>query len=89
MNFWDEKEVKRFFEELPFYNVSIEKLYIKRLNNIDMLRERPFYNELIIAKISKAIRGYARSYGSEIKDSKEPSIQLAISNPNIEDLFKD
>ena len=54
-----------------------------------MLRELPFYSELIIAKISKAIRGYARSYGSEIIDSKDPSIQLAISNPNIEDLFKD
>ena len=39
----------------------IEKPYIKRLNNIDMLRELPFYNELNISKTSKAFKGYARS----------------------------
>ena len=45
MSFRDEKEAKRLFEELPFYNPSIKKSYIKRLNNIDMLRELPFYDE--------------------------------------------
>ena len=25
MSFWDEKEAKRLFQELPFYNVLIEK----------------------------------------------------------------
>ena len=38
MNFCDEKEVKRLFTELPFYNASIEKPYIRCLNNINMLR---------------------------------------------------
>ena len=38
MSFWDEKEVKRLFKELPFYNVAIEIPYIKRLNNINLLR---------------------------------------------------
>ena len=42
MNFCDEKETKSFFEELPFYNASIEKSYIKRFNNTDLLREVPF-----------------------------------------------
>ena len=32
--FWDEKETKRLFQELPFYNTFIEKPYIKRLNDI-------------------------------------------------------
>ena len=35
MNFWDEKEANRLLQELPFYNVFIEKPRIKRLNNID------------------------------------------------------
>ena len=25
MSFWDEKEAKRLFQKLPFYNVPIEK----------------------------------------------------------------
>ena len=44
MSFWDEKEARSLFEELPFYEALIEKLYIKLLNNIDMLHELPFYN---------------------------------------------
>ena len=37
MSFWNEKEAKELFEQLSFVNASIEKPYIKRLNNIDML----------------------------------------------------
>ena len=29
MNFWDEKEAKRLFKELPFYNALIEKVSFK------------------------------------------------------------
>ena len=43
MIFWDEKEGKRLFQELPLCNTSIEKPRIKRLNNIDLLHEIPFY----------------------------------------------
>ena len=68
MSFRDEKEAKRLFEELPFYNPSIKKSYIKRLNNIDMLRELPFYDELIILKTSKAFKGYAKSSISSINN---------------------
>ena len=78
MSFWDEKEVKNCFQELPFYNVPMEKPYIKRLNNIDLLHELPFYNELVIVKTSKTFKGYARSYNNEIIDSKDPSVQLTI-----------
>ena len=47
MSFWNEKEVKRLFKKLPYYNASLEKPYIKRLNNIAMLREPSFYYELL------------------------------------------
>ena len=39
MSFWDEKEAKRLFQELPFHNVLIEKTRIKRLKNKDLLHE--------------------------------------------------
>ena len=50
-----------------------------------MLREFPFHNEFT----SKVVKGYARSYGIEIIDSKFPTVQLTISKSSIEDLFKD
>ena len=54
-----------------------------------MLPELPFYNELNIAKTSKAFKGYARSYNFELIDSKGPSVQLTVSKPSIKYLFKD
>ena len=56
MDVWNEKEMKRSFNELPFYGVSTEKTCTKHLNNIDMLRELPFYDELDLAKTSKAFK---------------------------------
>ena len=89
MNVWNEKEVKKPFKRLSFCKASIKKPYAKRLNNIDMLHELPFYDELNIVKVSKAFKGYARSYSVEVIDSKDPSVQLTISRPNIKDLLKD
>ena len=89
MSFWDEKEAKRLFQGLPFYNLLIEKRRIKRVKNIDLLDELPFYDELSIAKISQAFKRYARSYTVEIIDSKDPLAQLEASKLSIEDLFKD
>ena len=76
MCFWDEKESKRLFQKLPFYNVLIEKLNIKHLSNIDLLHELHFYNKLSIVEISKAFKGYARSYKIEITDSRDLKEQL-------------
>ena len=36
----------KMFQELPFYNVAIEKPKIKSLKNIDLLQELPFYDEI-------------------------------------------
>ena len=78
MNFWGEKERKGLFQELPFYNTFIEKPRIKCLKNIDLLHEFSFYDELSIEKTSKAFKRYARSYRTEIIDSKDPSVQLTF-----------
>ena len=71
IRFSDEKEGKKLFQELPFYNVLIEKPCIKHLKNIDVLHELPFYAELGIIKISQAVKRYARRYRAEIIDSKD------------------
>ena len=95
MSFWDEKEAKikhlsniDLLHELPFYNVLIEKPKIKHLSNINfLLHEIPFYDELSVVEISKAFKGYARSYKIEILDLKDPLAHLEASKSSIEDLF--
>ena len=71
------------------YKNSVEKSYTKRLNNIGMLRELPIYDKFCIAKTLKAFKGYARSYSTQILDSKDPSVQLTISRPSTKCFFKD
>ena len=59
---WNEKEAKRLFRKLPFYNVLIEKPRIKHLKHINLLHESPFYDELNIVKISAAFKINAKCY---------------------------
>ena len=49
-------DVVNCFKELPFYNKDIEKPKIKRLKNIDLLSELPFYEELNVIKTDHAFR---------------------------------
>ena len=67
-------DVVEYFKELPFYNKNIEKPKIKRLKNIDLLFELPFYEELNVIKTSHAFRGYAMSLQSQIIWKKKDSI---------------
>ena len=78
-----------YFKGLPFYNVSIEKPKIKRLKNIDLLSELPFYDQLIIIKTDQAFSGYAASYKVEIVDKKDLIVELEASRSSIKDLFND
>ena len=59
-----------FFLRTPFFNVTIEKTKIKRLKNVDLLAELPFYDQLNIIKTDQAFSGYARSYKVEIVEKK-------------------
>ena len=54
-----------------------------------MLHKLPFYDELSIEKISKAFKGYMRSYKIKIIDLKDSLAHLEVSNSNIKDWFKD
>ena len=67
----------------------LEKPKIKHLSNIDLLHELPFYDNVSVVEISKALKEYARNYKMEIVDSKDPLAQLKASKSNIKDLFKD
>ena len=46
-----------YFKELSFYNNNIEKPKIKRLKNIDLLSELPFYQKLNVKKQTLVKRG--------------------------------
>ena len=74
-----------YFKELPFYNKHIEKPRVKRLRNIDLLSELPFYEELNVIKTNHAFGGYAMSYKVEIDEKKDTSIQLEPSKTSIKD----
>ena len=50
---------KKLFQILPFYNSFIEKPELKKLSNIILLQELPFYDELSIVKNLNAFSGYA------------------------------
>ena len=76
-----------YFKELPFYNIPIEKPKIKRLKNIDLLSELPFYKELSIIKTNQAFNGYAMSYKVEIVERKDLIVQLQASKLSIKDLL--
>ena len=78
-----------YFKKLPFFNGSIEKPKIKRLKNVDLLAELPFYDQLNVIKTDQAFKGYARSYEVEIVDKKDLIVQLEASKSSIKNLFND
>ena len=78
-----------YFKELPFYNVSIDKPKIKRLTNINLLAELPFYEQLSVIKTDQAFSGYARSYKVEIVEKKDPTVQLEASKSSIKNLLNE
>ena len=81
-----------YFKELPFHNVPIEKPKIKRLKNIDLSPELPFYDQLNIIKTEHAFSGYEMSYKVETVDKKDlivQIVQLQASKSSIKDLLND
>ena len=72
-------DVVDYFKELLLQNKHIEKPKIKRLKNIDLLSELPFYEELNVIKTNHAFRGYAMSYKVEILEKRDPIKQLEVS----------
>ena len=82
---------ENLLEILPFYNVLtdfMEQPKIKKLTNVELLNELPFYESLNVKEIVEAFKRYAKSFNIEIIDKKDPATQLYSSKSCIEDLFK-
>ena len=77
------------FQLLPFYDSYIEKPKIKKLNNVQLLKELPLYDELNIGKDKTAFNGYAKTYKIESVDKRDVIFQLKASEISIKELFKD
>ena len=82
-------DVIKCFKELPYYNTYIEKSRIKRLRNIDLFLELPFYEELSVAKTGKAFKGYSMARKTELTDKKDSLSLLEASKSSIKYLFND
>ena len=59
-----------YSKKLPFYNTHIKKPKIKRLKNIDLLSEHPFYEKLNVIKTDQGFKGYVMSYKDELVEKK-------------------
>ena len=79
----------KIIQILPFYSTYIEKPEVKKLNNVELLKESPFYDELSIVKNKNAFSGYARTYKIEIADKRNVVVQLKAGEIAIKELFKD
>ena len=62
---------------------------IKRLKNIDLLSELPFYEELNVLKTNHAFKRYAISYKVELVEKKDRIEQLEGNKSSIKVLFSD
>ena len=78
-----------YFIELPFLMYLLKYQKIKRLRNVDLLAELPFYDQLSIIKIDQAFSGYEKSYKVEVVEKKDSIVQLKASKSSIKDLFND
>ena len=76
-------DIVEYFKEIPFYNKYIEKRKIKRLKNIDLLSELPFYEKMNVITTNHAFRGYAVSYKVEIIEKNDQIKQLEASKSSI------
>ena len=79
----------KIFQLLPFYDSYIEKPKVKKLSNVQLLKELPFYDEQNIVKNKTAFSGYAKTYKIEIVDKRDVIVQLKASEISIKELFKD
>ena len=79
---------KSLLTALPFFKSQIEYGSIKkrRLDDVELLEELPFYEGLTKTKLKEAFKGYAKSYVTE-RYHADPLVQLRASRATIRELF--
>ena len=83
------RDKSEIFKILTFYDSYIDVPKIKKLSNIRLLKELPFYDDLSIVTNKTAFSGYVQNYKIGIIDKKDVIVQLKSSEISIENLFKD
>ena len=78
----------KYSKSYHFLETYVEKPEVKKLNNVELLKELPFYDELNIVKNKTAFSGYARSCKIEIVDKRDVLVQLKASEISIKELFR-
>ena len=71
-------------KQLPFYG---ENPRIKKLSNLKLLHELPFYDDINISRKERAFKKYAKTYQVEIINSKSLCDSLSASKNSIKNLF--
>ena len=79
---------------LKLYNfltlfIFVEKPEVKKLNNVQLLKELQFYDELSIVKNKTPFSGYDHSYKIEIIDKRDVIVPLKATKISIVESFKD
>ena len=54
----------------------MEQPKVKKLTNVEILNELPFYNSLNVKEVAEAFKRYVKSFNIEIVDKKDPLTQL-------------
>ena len=62
---------------------------VKKLSNVELLKELLFYDDLSIVKNRTAFSGFVKSYKVEIVDKKDVIVLLKSSEISIKELLKD
>ena len=60
---------------------------VKKLSNLELLHELPFYDDINISRKERAFKKYANTYQVEIINSKSLHDSLSASKNSIKNLF--
>ena len=61
--------------------------HIKKLNNQELLRELPFYDDVNILRNERTFTGYAKTYIVEMINNRNLSDLLSVIKSGIKNLF--
>ena len=78
---------KKQLSKQPYYKQPIKKPRVKKLCNLELLRELTFYGDINISRKERAFKRYAKTYKVEIINDKSLSDSLPVSKNSIANLF--